>query len=177
MASKTTVTLEDGRTMEADLYIPVFGTVPNSGFVGDESGLLTEDGRVKTNASTLRVDGAGPRVYAVGDVARYSRPAIHLLMEAIPVLCTNVKRDLLAAEGGREEVGSVEAGRKVEGKDRVYVEDKRETQLVPIGTWKGVGSVMGWRVPAWFVWAIKGRDYWLWATGALWSGKQWNKEP
>ncbi|KAL8872881.1 MAG: hypothetical protein Q9174_001564 [Haloplaca sp. 1 TL-2023] len=177
VAAKTTVTLEDGRTMDADLYIPAFGTAANTGFVDKESGLLNEDGRVKTNASTLRVDGAGPRVYAVGDVASYSRPAIHLLMEAIPVLCTNIKHDLLAAEGGGEEDGSREAGVKVEGKDRLYTEDMRETQLVPIGTWKGVGSVMGWRVPALFVWAIKGRDYWLWTTGALWSGKQWSKEP
>jgi hypothetical protein len=51
------------------------------------------------------------------------------------------------------------------------VEDKGETQLVPIGRSKGVGALMGWEVPSWVVWAIKGRDYWLWTTGKLWSGR------
>ena len=88
---------EDGKTIDADLYIPATGTKPNTGFISE--GLLTADGRVDTNPSTLRVDKAGPRVYAVGDVASYSRPAVHLILEAIPVLFANVKRDLLLASG------------------------------------------------------------------------------
>jgi len=128
---------------------------------------LTADGRVDTNVLTLRVDEAGPRVYAVGDVASYSRPAIHLILSAIPVLCANISRDLLLASGKEE---------SLVGEDRVYKEDTRETQLVPIGKSKGVGAVMGYQLLSFLVWLIKGRDYWLWTTGALWSGKQWAKE-
>ena len=53
VASKATLTLEGGKTLDADLYIPAIGTRPNTGFI-DQS-LLTADGRVDTN-STLRVD-------------------------------------------------------------------------------------------------------------------------
>ena len=165
LTGKATLTLEDGQTLEADLYIPATGTQPNANFV--PKALRTADGRVETNPSTLRVDKAGPRVYAIGDVASYSRPAIHLLMNAIPVLGANVRRDLLLAVG--QEEGAV-------GKDRTFEEDTRETQLVPVGKSKGVGAAMRWQLPSWAVWLIKGRDYWLWTTGDLWSGKQWAKE-
>ena len=57
-----------------------------------------------------------------------------------------------------------------------FVDDTREMQLVPIGRSKGVGAAMGYRVPSIMVWAIKGRDYWLWTTGKLWDGRQWAKE-
>jgi NADH dehydrogenase FAD-containing subunit len=163
--AKATLTLENGKTMDADIYIPATGTRPNTNFIHEA--LLTTDGRVDTNASTLRVDKAGPRVYAIGDAASYSRPAIHLILSAIPVLCANIKRDLLLASGKEE--SSV-------GADRVFKEDTRETQLVPIGKSKGVGSAMGYQLPSLVVWLIKGRDYWLWTTGDIWSGKQWAKE-
>jgi NADH dehydrogenase FAD-containing subunit len=164
-ATKATLTLEDGRTLDADLYIPATGTRPNTGFINEA--LLTAGGRVDTNASTLRVDKAGPRIYAVGDVASYARPAIHLILSAIPILCANIKLDLLLASG--KEKGSV-------GGDRVFKEDTRETQMVAIGKKMGVGAAMGYQLPSFLVWLIKGRDYWMWTTGDLWSGKQWAKE-
>jgi len=58
--TKTTLTLEDGKTLDADLYIPATGMKPNTSFIHET--LLTADSRVDTNASTLRVDKAGPRV-------------------------------------------------------------------------------------------------------------------
>jgi apoptosis-inducing factor 2 len=47
---------------------------------------------------------------------------------------------------------------------------------VPVGRRKGVGVAMGWWVPSWVVWGVKGRDYWVWTTGRLWSGRQWGRE-
>lgn len=166
VASKATITLNDGKTLKADLYIPATGTVPNTNVIA--RGLLMSDGRVDTNPATLRVDKAGPRVYAVGDVASCARPAIHQILNEIPVLGANIKRDLLL-ESGRHQRSSI-------GEDRVFKQDTRETQLVPIGKSRGVGAFMGYKMPSFFVWLIKGRDYWLWTTGNLWSGKQWNKE-
>lgn len=165
VASKASLTFKDGTIMDADLYIPATGGLPNTAFVPKE--LLTADGRVDTNASTLRVDKAGPRIYAVGDVASYARPAIHLILNAVPVLCANIKRDLLLASGTEK---------SAIGEDRVFKEDTREMQLVPIGKTKGVGAAMGFRLPSFMVWLIKGRDYFLWTTADLWSGKQWAKE-
>jgi apoptosis-inducing factor 2 len=163
--AKATLTLEDGTTLEADLYIPATGMRPNTGFI--DKSLLTADGLVDTNASTLRVDKAGPRVYAVGDAASHGRPAILLIANSIPFLCANIKRDLLLASG--TETSSA-------GDDWVYKVDTRETQLVPIGKSKGVGAVMGFRLPSILVWLIKGRDYWLSTMEALWNGKSWAKE-
>ncbi|KAK4934297.1 hypothetical protein LTR10_024390 [Elasticomyces elasticus] len=161
IASKATITLQSGKRLNADLYIPATGTRPNTNFVNKT--LLMSDGRVDTSPSTLRVDKAGPRIYAIGDAASYARPGVHLILSAIPVLCTNIEHDLLEAVGKRS------------GDDRLYKEDKRETQMVPIGKSKGVGAAMGYRLPSFLVWLIKGRDYWLWTTGSLWSGKQWAK--
>jgi NADH dehydrogenase FAD-containing subunit len=164
VAAKATLSLDNGSTINADLYIPAFGTRPNTSFI-KASSLLASDGRVNTNESTLRVDAAGPRVYAVGDVGSYAKPAIHQILAAIPVVTANIKRDLLT-----------DAGKTPAGEDRVFKEDTRETQMVPIGKSKGVGAAMGYKLPSFMVWLIKGRDYWLWTTGNLWSGKQWAKE-
>ncbi|KAI0403277.1 FAD/NAD(P)-binding domain-containing protein [Xylaria palmicola] len=165
VAANATLTLDNGETLQADLYIPATGAVPNTAFVS--ATLRGPDGRVETNASTLRVPGAGDRVYAVGDASSAARPSIHAITAIIPVLCANIRRDLLLAAG---------ASAQLAGGDRLFKEDTRETQLVPIGRSKGVGAAMGTRLPSFLVWLIKGRDYWLWTTGNLWSGKQWAKE-
>ena len=164
LTSKTTVTLADGKTLDTDCYIPATGTAPNTSFINPA--LLTPDGRVDTSA-TLRVEKAGPRVYAVGDVGSYARPAIHAILNAVPVAGANIKRDLLLASG-KEGTAA--------GEDKVFKEDTRETQMVPIGKSKGVGAAMGYALPSVIIWLIKGGDYWLWTTGGLWSGKQWAKE-
>ncbi|KAJ5404308.1 hypothetical protein N7509_004179 [Penicillium cosmopolitanum] len=164
IAVPTTVTLDNGQILEADLYIPATGTTPNTGFL-DET-LLAPDGRVETNKSTLRVEKAGIRVYAIGDAASFARPTVHSIFKAVPVLCANIKRDLLLSGG---------ATKAEAGEDCIFTEDTREAQLVPIGRSKGVGAVMGYRLPSFLIWLVKGRDYFLWTTGKLWSGEQWTK--
>ncbi|KAK2798029.1 hypothetical protein FQN51_007954 [Onygenales sp. PD_10] len=164
VTGNVTVTLQDGKTMETDLYIPAIGTRPNTSFV--PAVLKNANGLVDANSSTLRVDKAGARVYAIGDASSYARPAIHIITEAVPVLCANIKRDLLLAAGKEEGDSSVPA-------EKQFKEDTRETQLVCVGRSKGVGVAMGYQLPSFLVWLIKGRDYWLWTTGPLWSGKQW----
>lgn len=168
LTSKATVVLEDGKTIDADLYIPATGTTPNTGFISDKS-LLTADGRIDTNPSTLRVDCAGPnaRIYAIGDASSFARPAVHNILSAVPVLCASMKQDLLLEEGHSKDLA--DAG------GPLFVEDRRETQMVPIGRSKGVGAAMGFQLPSFLVWLLKGRDYWLWTTGNLWNGKKWNK--
>lgn len=165
VTTKATITVSGKEVWEdVDLYIPATGTQPNTGFV-DQS-LLAADGRVETNAATLRVDRAGHRVYAIGDAASFARPAVHNILSAVPILGVNMRRDMLLAAGVSE--AKVEA-------ERMFEEDTRETQIVPIGRSVGVGVAQGMKLPSFLVWLIKGRDYWLWTTEKLWSGKQWAK--
>lgn len=169
LTSKATVVLENGKTIDTDLYIPATGTTPNTGFISDTS-LVTADGRVDTNPSTLRVDCAGPnaRIYAIGDASSYARPAVHNILSAVPILCASMKNDLILEAGHPKDLSS--------GGVHAFKEDMRETQLVPIGRGKGVGAAMGFQLPSFLVWLLKGRDYWLWTTENLWNGKKWNKE-
>lgn len=64
---KTEVVLSNGKTITADVYIPAYGVQPNTEWL--PSDLKNSNGYVNTNTSTLRVDKAGARVYAAGDVA------------------------------------------------------------------------------------------------------------
>ena len=153
---RTVVTLAKGDRIEADLYVPAHGVEPNSSFL--PAHLLDEKKYLKVNAKTLRVDAAGPRVYALGDVASNSRNSAVDIMSGLPVLAVNIKRDLLSYNAALPDA-------KPRGKDREYVPDVREMQLVPIGNGGGVGAVMGWKVPGFFVWLIKGRDFMLGMSG------------
>ncbi|KAF2131055.1 FAD/NAD(P)-binding domain-containing protein [Dothidotthia symphoricarpi CBS 119687] len=146
--SKTRVELSNGETMEADIYIDATGSRPNTGFLPKE--WLDNRNRIACNNKTLRVDheSAGPRVYVVGDVGSYTRGGVMDLTDAVPVAMTNLKTDLVAHLSGSAPAG-----------DRHYVENTKESQVVPIGTQKGVGAFNGYRLPSQMVWMMKGRDY------------------
>ena len=160
------VQLDDGQTLHADLYIPTMGTRANTDFA--DASLLADDGRVDINAETLRVDTAGERVYAIGDVAGHIKwPAITTIYAAVPVVCANIKRDLLLAAGAKE--ASV-------GADRKFKEDKNLTQVVPIGSAAGVGVAMGFTLPSIVVQMVKGRDYMMGQSTNMWNGKKWDRE-
>jgi NADH dehydrogenase FAD-containing subunit len=154
-SGRTTVTLAKGETLEADLYVPAYGVEPNSSWL--PASLLDAKNYLKTD-NTLRVEDAGSRVYAIGDVGSYSRNNIWDILFAMPVLAVNMKRDLLSFNAMLPE-------QKPKGKDRVYKVDTREGMAVPMGTSGGVGAVMGWRLPSWAIWLLKGRDYMLGLSG------------
>lgn len=152
---RTTITLAKGDKLEADLYVPAYGVVPNSSWLPAE--LLDDKEYIKTDFK-LRVEGAGPRVYAFGDVASYSRNNAWDIIFALPVLSVNMKRDLLS-------FNPMLPDEKPRGNDRVYTVDTREGMMVPMGTIGGVGAVLGWRIPNFVIWLVKGRDYLLGMSG------------
>ena len=158
---KTTVTLDNGETLTPDVYIPAAGVKPNTGFLPDS--LKQNNGYVKTNPQTLRVDDAGERVYAVGDVAGVDKGGVLNLYNTIPVFGANLNHDLLADAG----VGNV-AEKKYQFKDP-------ESQLVPVGLKTGVGAFNGWGMPGFAVSMIKGKDYMLSQMDKITQGKQWVK--
>jgi NADH dehydrogenase FAD-containing subunit len=153
---RTALTLMNGDKLETDVYVPAYGVQPNSSWLPDQ--MLNDKGYLITNDSTLRVDIAGPRVYGFGDIASYSRNNYWDITLALPTLVTNIKRDLLSYNPMHPEA-------KPKGKDRLYTVDNRESMVVPIGSGGGVGAVMGWRVPSFFVWMLKGRDFMLGLSG------------
>ncbi|KAJ4363522.1 hypothetical protein N0V83_009817 [Neocucurbitaria cava] len=153
---RTVVTLGSGATLEADFYVPAYGVEPNSSWLPKE--LLNEKAKLITNETTSRVDIAGPRVYAFGDIASYSRNHIWDMLAALPALTVNIKRDLLSYDTHMPDA-------KPKGKDRLFKIDAQVGMIAPIGSGGGVGEVKGWTIPSFFVWLIKGRDYMVGMSG------------
>ncbi|KAK8250774.1 hypothetical protein HDK77DRAFT_439297 [Phyllosticta capitalensis] len=164
---KTTVTLSNGETLTVDVYIAATGVKPNTSFA--PSHLLNDRGYLTANGQTLRVDGAGPRVYALGDVASYARGGVMDIYDAAPVAMTNLERDLSAYSPDKPDATPA-------GPDRTYTANLKETQLVPVGQSKGVGAVFGWKLPSLMVWLIKGRDYMVSNADSIVGGSKWAKE-
>ncbi|KAK4547459.1 hypothetical protein LTR36_001115 [Oleoguttula mirabilis] len=158
---QTEIKLDNGKTMTADAYIPAFGSQPNTDFLPDN--LKGKGDYVETNGQTLRVDAAGPRVYAAGDVTGVDKGGIMCLYNTIPVLGANMSHDLLSDAG----VGNAA--------EKTYTRKDAETQLVPIGAKTGVGAFNGWSMPGFAVSMIKGKDYMLKNMGDFTEGKKWVK--
>lgn len=156
----TKVTLSNGEVLEADLYIPAYGLTPNSSWLPKE--LVNDKGLVVTDPETLRVTGAGPRVYAIGEIGSYKKSGglFELQLGAFAPLVTNLKRDLLH-ESKVVAAGGDEKSVPVTGKDSLFSKQTQpgESQIVPTGGKSGVGALFGWKVPGILVWLIKGRQY------------------
>jgi apoptosis-inducing factor 2 len=149
------VTLSSGKVLEADLYIPAYGLSPNGSWLPAE--LRDEGGYVAVNKETLRVDAAGSRVYAVGEIGKYgSGGLMELQFAAFPTVMVNMKRDLV--HDAKVEASGDEKLVKA-GKDMVFKDTVGESQIVPVGRRSGVGAFSGWRFPSFTVWLIKGRQY------------------
>ncbi|KAK1094225.1 hypothetical protein LTR48_000769 [Friedmanniomyces endolithicus] len=116
-------------------------------------------GYVRSHSGTMRVDLAGERVFAVGDVAAYSRNCVGDVYGAVPVVMQNLLKDLLGYEvrlaspsgGGREAMEGLE--------DRVYVQRRVDSVLCPITRFGGVGLWKDRVMPKPFVYLLKGHDY------------------
>ncbi|KAF2149497.1 FAD/NAD(P)-binding domain-containing protein [Myriangium duriaei CBS 260.36] len=162
-SGKTKVNLSTGKSIETDVYINAIGTKPSTEFLPRE--WLNDREQVNNNSNTLRVDVAGPRVYAVGDVGAHSRGGMMELFEAVPVLATNLKTDILSA-----------AGTKPTSSDRTFKANTSESQGVTIGQSRAIGAFNGMKVPGIMIWAIKGRDYMYSAAKAQVEGAHWKKE-
>ncbi|KAK3068076.1 hypothetical protein LTR53_014623 [Teratosphaeriaceae sp. CCFEE 6253] len=157
LTGATRVELSDGRSVVADLYLPCTGSEPNTAYV--PPALLDSKGYVRSQGGTMRVQGGGARVYAVGDVAAYSRNCLQDVYAAVPVLMHNLRNDLLAHElrldspygGNAEAIAAL--------RDEVYVPRPVESQLVPITRFGGVGVLRGKVMPSRLVYLLKGHDY------------------
>jgi apoptosis-inducing factor 2 len=158
---KTTVKLDNGDSISADVYIPAVGVEPNTSFL--PANLKGDRGFIKTNAKTMRVDDAGSRVYALGDVAAVDKGGVLNMFNTVPVWGANFTHDLLS---------DAKAGTVAE---KSYQIKWPETQLVPVGAKTGVGAVNGWSLPGFAVSMMKGKDYMLSRMPGVTQGEQWSK--
>ncbi|TKA71297.1 hypothetical protein B0A55_07588 [Friedmanniomyces simplex] len=157
LTGQTNIVLSDETSIIADLYMPCTGVGPNSAYVPEQ--MRDEKGYIRNNAATMRVDLAGPRIYAVGDVATYSQNYVLDVYAAVPVLMHNLLNDLLAHElrlaspygGNQEEIDALE--------DEVYVQRHVDSQLCPLTRFGGVGMLMDKVIPKPMVHLLKGHDY------------------
>ena len=188
----TKVNLDDGSSRTVDIYIDATGGIPNSSFL--PKAWLNDRGYVLVDSQTMRLDIPAERggpdtqdIYAVGDVASYSQGGIFDVYDAIAPLCSSILIDLSSSRISTDK----DAAKEVEEKNtsfwnswiaRTSAEPQQKifkqtlnTQFVPIGPKGGVGLLFGWRVPSWFVWALKGRDYMIGMAPGLVKGVKFVK--
>ena len=157
LTGQVKVELDDETSLIVDAYIPCTGVSPNGAFA--PPALRDEDGYIKTNGSTCRVDEAGPRVYALGDVASFSQNYTLDAYAAVPVVQANLLKDLIAHEmrlaspygGNQDAIDALE--------DKVYVRRDKDSQLCPVTRFGGVGVLTGLALPSLLVHKMKGSDY------------------
>ncbi|KAL1625708.1 hypothetical protein SLS54_003180 [Diplodia seriata] len=153
--------LSNETTMAADLFVACTGVKPNTSFL--PSALVDAAGYVETHPSTLRAEQAGPRVYAVGDCAAYSRKRTADVYDAVPVLLHNLRNDLLAHEL-RLQYPPAGEGTGLQDRleqlvDKHFSPNPDGALLLPCTKWGGVGTLFNFRVPGALVYLLKGRDY------------------
>ncbi|KAK3712113.1 hypothetical protein LTR37_009204 [Vermiconidia calcicola] len=158
LTGQTKIELSDDTSLIADLHIPCTGVSPNTAYAS--STLRDKHGYIVTTP-TLRVDDAcGPRIYAIGDCANYSRNSIEDVYAAVPVLMRNLLNDLLAHEYMLASPYGGNRDRIEELQDVVYKGKQDESlRLLPISRFGGVGVWRGRDVPGRVVHLLKGRDF------------------
>ena len=158
---KIEIRLSNGETLSTDVYLPATGATPNSSFLPPH--LKQKNGCVNTNQETMRVDDAGPRVYAVGDVAGVNTGGVLNIYTCFPVAAANISHDLLA-DAELEPVP-----------EKIYQRKDTETQVVSIGANAEVGAFNGWQMPSFLIAWILGKDYRLGGMPDFTEGKKWTK--
>ncbi|KAK4621314.1 Oxidoreductase phnG [Fulvia fulva] len=153
----TRIDLSDNTQLIADVYIACTGVGPNSAFV--PTYLKDDKGYIAMNHKTMRVDAAGDRVYAIGDVASYSYNYVPDVYAAVPVVMHNLLNDLIAHElsvsnpyGGNDDYIEQLV-------DEEYVQRENDSQLCPISRYGGAGMLLGNVLPKVMVHLLKGHDY------------------
>ncbi|KAL8821971.1 MAG: hypothetical protein Q9191_007201 [Dirinaria sp. TL-2023a] len=162
--NKTTVTLSDNSTQTVDIYIDATGPRPNTSWL-PSSLLSPQTSRVETDPTTLRT--GSPNIYAIGDAASYSKLVLFDVNDAVRPLCSSILHDLWPS--------SSSGGKEGKPKEVPYKQMQKEMQVVPVGQKAGVGVVMGWKVPSWFVWMVKGRTYFIEKARGTVSGAEFVK--
>lgn len=145
---KTELNMDDGSKRVVDLFVDTTGGLPNTSFLPNS--WLDSKRKIVTETTTLRT--TVKNVYAIGDVASFSRGTIMDSTWSIPALCYSIFEDLSNGGGGL--------------KVRRYKQITSAICFIPIGAKGGVGAFFGWQLPSFVIWMLKSRDFMIgWAPG------------
>ncbi|GLB02471.1 hypothetical protein AtubIFM57258_003822 [Aspergillus tubingensis] len=139
-SGKWKVDLDDGQTMEADVYISTTGVVPNNKFIPSQ--YLDSKGWVSVD-SEMRVMGS-TSMYAIGDITSHPARLLLKAQEQIPVVACNLKADILG-----------------QGKRKRYTVDDKVMMVVPVGSFSGTGQMFGMVPWGKLVAMTKGKDFFI----------------
>lgn len=139
-----TVTLDEGRKLDVDLYIPTTGVLPNNDFI--PANLLDENGWVMVDKG-LRVKsprGSAARlpIFAAGDITNNSMRLSFKAQEQAAVVAANLKAEIVG-----------------QGKGKLYDQGDKTMMVVPVGSTGGTGLIMGWTPWGAMVKMVKGKDF------------------
>ena len=165
---RTKLHFSDGTSKMVDVYIPCIGVTPNTSFL--PRNLLNERGYVANNHKTLRVDNAGARIYALGDVGSHSYGGIFDAQAAVVTAMSNMKRDMILASSPESSPPAAA------GEDKIWKTSESETALITLGKDKGVGVAKGVPLPGLFVSKIKGKTYIVETAPTVLKGLRYRKE-
>jgi NADH dehydrogenase FAD-containing subunit len=149
-----TVTLDNGKKLSADVYIPTTGAIPNSSFIPAE--FIDSNGWVKVDKQ-LRVQSNGSSalpIYAVGDINTNDLRLSFKATEQARVAVANIKADIL----GKGERKSFNQGDSI-------------MMLVPVGETGGTGQMFGMTPFSFMVKFVKGKDYFVSKAPLYLAGK------
>lgn len=182
----TTITLSDGSTKTADLYIDATGGKANTGFL--KADWLDATKRVLTRDAYFRVKGNGSDdvegVYVLGDVTAGSVNTAIELDAQVPTVASafavDFAKKVIGVNAGEKKnnglLGSVLSlvfGKKAGAPSLVEFKPMKDTILVPIGPGGGVGLMMGWKLPSFLVGMLKGKNFLLELVDPMLSGDKW----
>ncbi|KAK7211751.1 hypothetical protein V2G26_018929 [Clonostachys chloroleuca] len=152
---KTVVELSNGSTLQADLYLPLYGSRPNTQFV--PAHLLDDRGNLKLETN-LRVQGLH-NVWGVGDVGNLE------------------SKQLIYAERQALHLGSNLHAVLTGGNVKPLPSTVTPQVFVTLGKNKGTGQYGWFRVPGFGITTTKGKDFFMSKGDGLIAGKNIVRSP
>ncbi|KXJ88331.1 hypothetical protein Micbo1qcDRAFT_207583 [Microdochium bolleyi] len=138
-STSTILSLSNGSTLKADVYLPLFGVRVNTEFVPSQ--LLDELGNVKLDR-TMRVEGT-ENVWGIGDIGNLEPKQVTNTDAQIIYLADALDRAL-----GGKRMGSV----------KEYEPIKKTMVFLSLGPKYGTGQIGAWKLWGWMVNYVKGRN-------------------
>lgn len=147
----TSISLSTGKTLTADLYIPLFGVIPNTSFLPGD--ILDDSGNVKLDLS-LRVSGQ-KNVWGVGDIGNLESKQATKVDPQVKQLVQNLEAVVAGNAGGVVD----------------YVPSEKPMIGITIGKSKGTGQMGGMKMFSWLIWLLKGRTLLVEKAGSTVMGQ------